>query len=907
MKRAISLISACIMLLSININVFAASDRGDTYNEKLYSAAFGLINALDVGVSINENSVDSDITRIELLRDAYKILNKCTPLENTNNGKLSLTDVEEADKVYLEFAAYCGLINYQDKYFYPDRLADFEFARRAILCLISYYNDNTINIYLKNELTKGIRKSAPTSFKAGDAYVMIYNLLISNNPYTTFGEKSLLKGLYGLEKVKVRVIGNSLGSYSGEAANEGRVKVEFSNGYIDDFSYSGDTKDILGRYVYIYYNAQEESITYMTLYNNDDIIAEFNETQFVSFDSDTRKIYWKEFKSSNRWETSYIEKKKDITKTVDIIYNGVFISNQSKVYDILENNTENIDKIQLISTDMSQNIDLIKIDAYTTAYVVNVNSDGYVIRDKASGRLITLDPNEDVEKITVEGTDGNPIDFESIAAKSVISIFDIPAKKQRYKLIVSKNAADGTVSTVKKDENRRIITADGIEYQIANGLSEYADDMQLNTSYILYADHNGLIAGYELGSLVCDNVGGIISMAFNEADYSFGFRIYTIAGEIKDFTTSGKFMVNSAKVKVNDDLTIMFKNENDDDATMSIGEFKKYVQKGLVQYKLDSEGKIRDLIIPGKKAKAGNIGYTLGMNNPDDTIANPTNGRMRYKKNSQFFIPHENASIHNFTAVKSDTKVINIPSVEFTDRENYYSLGSLNDLRNDYQAAVLAYTFDGANSVTADIIAIVQGGARAPSGSVFYIVKKITDSINKEGEIGKLIQCVDVSSGVEVEFTTESKEFPKYESSGSKGEPLDISVGDIIQIGTNAYGDASAFKLTYDCDKGKVQNVKENTWYVDLRLVYAHVYSVSDSHFTYVCLNQGETIDPSKEYKIQIGGCKSVILVDQNGDDCEIKVGTPSSLVGYIDDPENYSRIIYLTIYGETRACVAYR
>lgn len=907
MKRAISLIAACIMLLlNININVFAANDSEDTYNEKLYSNACSLINALNVGVSVNENSIDNDITRIELLRNTYKILNNGAQLENATNDTLALTDVADGDKGYLEFAAYCGLINYRDKYFYPDKAADFKFAERTMLCLISYYNDNTINQSLKNDLLKGVRKSAAASFKAGDAYVMIYNLLMSNYPYGVFNGTPIMQGLYNLEKVKVRLIGDSLSSYSGYAAAEGRVKVEFSNGAIEDMSYSGETKELLGRYVTMFYNEKEGSITFMTPYDDDDIIAEFNENQFVSFEAETRKIYWKEIKSSNRWETSYTEKKKEITKTADIIYNGVFISNQSKVYDILENNTENIDKIQLICTGDSSKIDLIKIDAYTTAFVENVNPDGYVIRDKASGKLITLDPNEDVEKITVEGTDGNPIAFESIGVKSVISIFNIPGQQQRYKLIVSKNAVDGVVSIVKKDENRRSIVADGAEYQFANGISDYADKMQLNSSYILYSDHNGIVAGYEFGSLARDNVGGIISMSFSEADLSLGFRIYTIAGEIKEFTTSGKFMVNNAKAKVNDDSTITYIDDEDKEVTNQIGEFKKYVQKSLVQYKLDSEGKIRDLIMPRKNAKAGNIGYTMGMNNPDGTIENPNWGRMRYKKNSNFFIPHENSdsNVRNFAAVKSDTKVIYIPSPEFTDRENYFSLGSLADLRNDYTGAVLAYTFEGEKAVRADIIAIVQGGTSAPSGSVYYVVKKIMDSVNKEGEIGKLIQCVNVQSGEDVEFTTEKTEFPKYESNGSKGDPLPISVGDIIQIGTNAYGDASSFILTYDCSTGIAQNVQENKWYSDKRLVYASVYSVSDSHFTYVT---GEITDSPD--KIQIGTCKSLISVEKkaSGDDYEIKVGTPSSMVGYLEDPENYSRILYLTVYGETIACVAYR
>ena len=907
MKRAISFIAACILLLSMNLNVFAAINGEDTYNEKLYTDACLLINSLNAGVSVSENSMDSDITRIELLRDVYKLLNKGAQLENTYNGSLALTDVAESDKGYLEFAAYCGLINYRDIYFYPDKSADFQFAERTLLCLISYYNDNTINRSLKNDLIKGIRNSAFSSLKAGDVYVMIYNLLMSSEPYGVFNGTPILKELYNIEKAKVKLIGDSLSSYSGYAA-EGRVKVEFQNGVIEDMSYSGETKELLGRYVNMFYNKEEECISLMTPYKTDDIIAEFNEEQFETYDASSRKIYWKEFKSGDRWDSTYVQKKADIPKSTDIIYNGVFVSDQNSVYDILENNTANIDKIQLIRTGNTSKIDLIKIDAYTTAYVENVNTDGYAIRDKVSGRLIILDPNDDVEEITVKDTDDNPIAFGSIASKSVISIFDIPGPKQRYKLIVSKNTMDGTISTLQRNEKRRSIIADGIEYQIANGLSVYADNMQLNISYILHTDHNGLIAGYEIGSLGIESVGGIISMAFNESDYSFNFRIYTISGEVKEFTTRNNFKVNGVKAVVNDGFTITVRNEEDFDQTMSIVEFKKYVQKGLVQYKLDGEGKIRDLIMPRKGAKPGNIGYTMGMNNPEGTIENPTNGRMRYKLNNKLFIPDQGSAPgnYNFSAVKADTKVIKIPSSQLSDRENYFSLGSADEFRNDYKAPVLAYTFAGENAVTADIIAIVQGGSSAPSDTVFYIVKKIMESVNKEDNIGNLIQCVNAQTGAEEEFTTATKKFPEY----GTGTDLKISVGDIIQIGTNAYGDAASFKLKYRCSTREVENKNDTNWYADMRLVKGEVYSVGDSHFTYICLPKNEqSIDPSKEYDLQIGTCKSVISVVKNDDrdDYDIKVGTPSSLVGYSENPDNYSRIIYITIYGEVRACIEYK
>lgn len=911
MKRVISLFVVCIILMS-NISIFAASDSNDSYNEKLYSDVCDLINALDAGVTISENSIDTNITRIDLLRNAVKILNDGIDLDY-KQGILAVTDVSDEDIPYLEYAARGGLISYNDKFFYPDRKADLDFAKNTLIALVSFYvNTKDKNASLANELMDGLRSSAFSDFKAGDAYVMIYNLLLSDRTYMRFDGSTIMEGLYHLIKGRVRIVGDSDSSYTGTACDDGRIKAEFGDGQVVDFSYDGDTKNVLGRYVYIWYNAKENDIVFMTLVSTSDIVAEFDEQTFIEFDNDSRRIYWNEYRSSSRWETTYKERNEAIPQTADIIFNGVFISDYSYVYDILENHTCNIDKIQLINTGRTSGIDLVKIDAYTTAYVSTVNESEHTIRDKNNNSIITLDPEDNVGSYDIEDTNGDPIGFSNIPVNSIVSIFDIDGTEKRISIISSSTAVEGTVSTISEENGRIYVTADGIEYQLSNSIAEYAGNIVTGTGYVLRLDHKGLVSGFEIGNLGKENVGGVISMTFNESPQRyFSFSIYTIKGEVKEFVTRDRFNVNGARATLNDDLSITVMTEEDQYETMSIIAFKNYVSRGLLQYKLDGDGNIRDIIIPKKDAKQGVLGYSKGMNNPDIALSSPNDARLRYKTNSSLWFPDESGrECMNFVAVNSDTLVINIPPIGINnDRENYYSLGTIGGFRNDEMATVVGYSFNSENSVEADILAVVQNSSTNPDDSDYYVVKKKVEAVNNNEDIGYLLKCVNANTGSEEEFTTESKQFAEYSTSSKEltGNYIDIDTGDIIKVGLNGYGDAASFILTYDCSSGTVVESNASNWYAAQRVVLGCIYSVSDSHFTYV--NRGSiTGEGDIDGQLQIGACKTVITVDFNErKDGIVRSSTPSSLVGYKEDPGNYSKIIYITRYGDPRAVIEYK
>ena len=114
--------------------------------------------------------------------------------------------------------------------------------------------------------------------------------------------------------------------------------------------------------------------------------------------------------------------------------------------------------------------------------------------------------------------------------------------------------------------------------------------------------------------------------------------------------------------------------------------------------------------------------------------------------------------------------------------------------------------------------------------------------------------------------------------------------------------------MTYDCSSGEVVEKNAGYWYGETRLVRGSVYNVSENHFTYI---DKESIDSESDIagNLQVGSCKTLISVEPDtvSGSYNIKTGTASGLVGYREDQQKYSRVIYVTRYGETRACVEYK
>ena len=147
--------------------------------------------------------------------------------------------------------------------------------------------------------------------------------------------------------------------------------------------------------------------------------------------------------------------------------------------------------------------------------------------------------------------------------------------------------------------------------------------------------------------------------------------------------------------------------------------------------------------------------------------------------------------------------------------------------------------------------------------------------------------------------------FPEFDSEKRvyTGENVEIEKGDIIRYSVNSYGDANAFTLDYDCSTGTAKELNADSFYASTRLTFGSVYKSDGSVFAYA---PGKTVTDDTE--VWLGSATRVITVEVKPRDIvEVTSGTPGAMIGYTDDKERYSYVVYATQNGECNIVVEYR
>jgi len=889
MKRII------LMFANMNFTAFAS----EKFNEQYYREAIMLLEALEIKDGIAKGTLTTEsISRIDFLKTVIKAISNKLNLTDVSSD-FRYTDVDN-DSWAVSYAVSCGLI--VDGYkFYPDDDADLEFAKSVITSAAGYeFKDGKYNkAVIETGLISKLRPESAKAFSAGDAYVLIYNLLCAER-FERYGDTYELRGntilsdVYKIEFIKGRMVEDFESSLYGNYTSPYTVMIENSDKAINLY-YNGETSELLGRNVKAYYK-EDEAILIMPLYE-DDILLDIKAKEYAGYDSGKRKLYYNVFEASNRWESSFKVKSEYLPQNMDIIHNDRFTQEHKEVYSILKNaDGYNVDSLTLIDTDRNGKSDLMRINTYKTAFVSQPNQNNLTIKDILSKKIIDFDGDDKKTEVVVFNSNGEEIAFGKIPENSVISIFENTDTPEKTKIIVSTSVVSGMVNELSDDK----IMIAGEEYLVSENFEAYKNEVKAGATYTFYLDHNYKISGYKLDADILQNLGGVVKIGVSDEDESILiFTIYTIDGNTVKYETANKWKINGSSVYMSSNNKHMYKKEDGSEAGVI-----ENLRVEFIQYRIDSSGKIREIKTAKKDAKTEELGYSAGMNNPEEVFKNPEDYTLVYKHNGKFFMPAMGSeSSFNFIGVGTNTKIIKMPSANIiSEREKYFDVGVT--LKNDDDFPVLGYTLNGSESIVADVIVIVNDSASDPSNSSYYIVKDKCTALNNDGEVGYKLTLYN-NSGVETTITTEEYRFPKYDTSlGLTAENLTVDKGDIIKYGVNSKGDASAFIMVYDASEGALATQNPNNWYTSTRVVSGSVYSTEGNHFTYI--TQKEITGPV-DGKLQLGYATSVILVDPDADKKDyIKSGKVSDMTSYLENSFDYANVVYISGYGETRLVVAY-
>lgn len=892
------------------------TDSSGDFNEAYYIEARQVMEALGILETTGSGAMtDAKISRMELLKAVVRALNKGnTP--SYSGADSSYTDVATSDLGYIEEAVERGLLPRNGSAgFAPDQDADYTFAMELLIKAAGYDPGGVGNASVRSTLTNRLRPGAAASLSKGDAYVMLFNLICDVNVnfltsvHVSTSQNTILAGVFGITSDRAKLIGNSDTSADWEVCPEGQVKLSRqANGDTAVFDYEGDTTEFLGRSVRVYYDT-ENTIIYMCALYTDDIIVEFDGTQFLEYNPETRKISWGEYSASSRWESNMRIRERQIPADTDMIYNGSYTENHSYVYGLLEDpQTLSIGNVELIDSDRNGRIDLVKVEAYRPVVVWSVNASEMRIRDKITNQTVDLSSNASDAQVEIVDKDGKSVRLTNVKENDVLSIYENLDEPSDVKIITTTQTTQGMVSSIGETDRYRYVMIEGVEYPLSNAYAQYRGDIAIGNEYTLYLDHLGFVCETNMTAATVQIANVVRAVNVENSEGQIEVKLFNLNGEFVTATSSDKLRINGARVQAGDDGRAFYVDEELGAAVDAVDK----IEYEMVQYRLDSEGKIREINTPKQNPKKGEFGYAKGMNNPDTTWTAPNQALLCYKSNGSYFIPYYGANeAMNFVGIDGETQTMTVPSKNITTgREEFYS-AEQKTFSNDETAAIIAYTFGGEDSIYADLLVIVSDAASSPKDSKMYIVRDIQGAVNSEDEAGYQINCV-AQDGAEESFITNGMSFPEFDlnSNTLTGDELEVSVGDIIKVGLDTHDNCSAIAMVYDYSSGQLTETNTNNWYSSERMVYGSVYSTDGNLFTYV---HGQQISGDVDGQLQIGASRAttqtVIIVDPNADRVQerVKVGTVADLVGYTQSKTNYSKVIIYSRYGEPSAVFEYK
>jgi len=257
---------------------------------------------------------------------------------------------------------------------------------------------------------------------------------------------------------------------------------------IDDVEYYTEKSfdDLLGKNVYGFIQKGrfgEEAVIFLDEYDNEELKITSEQLAEVS----DGYIHYTSEKDNSK------EKKAKLSKTLRVIYNGVFYKNYTDA-DLLPQNGE----ITLINNDDDIEYDVCKVTSYQTM-VVNaaVSEKQHIIGAYAFPEAITnltLDIDSGDREVYIYDAEGRKITFGDIAVNDVLSIAISKDSNKKHIIIYKNNVSlEGCVHGI--DSEDRLIDIDGKEYPYTDEFildnANENKNLQIGKKYIFFLDSFG--------------------------------------------------------------------------------------------------------------------------------------------------------------------------------------------------------------------------------------------------------------------------------------------------------------------------------------------------------------------------------------------------------------------------------
>ncbi len=477
-----------------------------------------------------------------------------------------------------------------------------------------------------------------------------------------------------------------------------------------------NTYDLLGREVNFYY--QENELIYVSPTDRNNTVTvipndydTINGSMLSYYDADGKR------------------------ETVDIfnlitIYNG-----EKKAFSKTMLDNFNAGRLIFVDNDNDDEYEILFIEN-SEYYIANVvNATELTISDKYSRPTLRL---KEYGQYMILDEEGRMLDVKDISAGDVIEVMKSSDNSKNFvKMIVGGRTASGRVEAVGENE----VTVDGVKYTVSENANyfiskKYISKLRASSMITLYIANNEVIA-WDIGVSDSWNIGYIKNAYALESGEGGGYRILTEYGELEDFESDTKIIIDGTKTTVGSDLFNQKMKESGrakeqlvryklgtDGRLMSIETAEEYVEGQTVLEK-DKLIKISDGL-PGYYLRNGLHYFTDGRD--------AKNGYDFYTDNKLYYIP-ETSKTFQMPAEGSRYEA-NPKFYKVLDRA---AMGTISGQSPE------AYIINGIyNSV--DYFVVKSDRASTESVNYFKarvaIVTDVVTAVNEDNEIGLKVTCM---------------------------------------------------------------------------------------------------------------------------------------------------------------------
>lgn len=573
---------------------------------------------------------------------------------------------------------------------------------------------------------------------------------------------------------------------------------------------------------------------------------------------------------------TYVEnnrtKLQKIAADCDVLYNGVFSSALQDMHFVPADGS-----VELIDTQNSGSYDLVRIWDVQLMVVQSYSQMEETVYDKYNPALqldLHSDANRQVEVVDTAGNAVKPGNLREYDVLSVIHDLD----DTYVKAVLSRNTVSGMITEYSGMSSADTLTIGGTAYPLHITFVEHGcENMTLNREVDVHLDAEGRVAAISLGS--GENQYGFLAAVGQEKglDQPLEFLIFTKDEQMLRAQSADTVTIDGVRLKESEDMLARLSPS---------GTFVS----GLVLYKLNTEGRVTYIDTP----------YFDTEHELEGTLRKSFAGYDENKQGvTQLTYKSTSKILGGKVAVKDDAVIFVAPPTSGETDEELYTIRQLSYFGNDGSYFVDAYTVEPEFG-PADVLVMYQS-----------VVEKI-DKNSQVGMVDYVTQTLDTETGeVREKVYLYSNGEQELMVDGADVLPQGLAQGDILYFNLNNRGMIASAQLVYR--RAEDQMVMGNptaSLYegATLRSMLGYVYSKVDN---YVAVSLKDpvaypelTLDDVEIHRLDNF---QVYVYDSQAPFHKVSTAGGADLIGYVQSPNDYVKVLVCTRLGDPRTIFIYR